>query len=113
MVFAVVATAASQSPEIPIGDTRLTVHTLLREDIFAGFLDNNMERVARAEQNLELLLQQRPAERANLLAWRGGIEMQHAVRAHEGGKPEEFKKHFQTAKESFAEAAKLAKPADG
>jgi hypothetical protein len=112
-VFAVVTTAAAQSPEIPLGDTRLTVHTLLREDIFAGFLDNDMERVAVAEQNLEVLLKQRPGDRANLLAWRGSIEVVHAVRAHEAGKPEEFNKHFLNAKEAFAAAAKISTPSDG
>ena len=93
---------------IPLADTRLTVHTLLREDIFAGFLDNDMERVARAEQNIELLLKQRPGERANLLAWRGGIEVQRAVRAHEAGKPDEFTQAFPAVRRTaFAAAAKL------
>ena len=113
VVFAVVTTTAAQTPEIPIGDTRLTVHTLLREDIFAGFIDNNMERVARAEQNLELLLKERPGQRANLLAWRGGIEVQRAVRAQETGKPEEFTRHFENARKAFAEAAKLTSGNDG
>jgi hypothetical protein len=113
VVFAVVTTAAAQSPEIPISDTRLTVHTLLREDIFAGFLDNNTERLARAEQNLELLLKQRPDQRANLLAWKGGIEVQRAVRAQENAKPEEFTRHFDNARAAFAEAAKLSSGNDG
>ena len=73
------STAAAQSPDPLLADTRLTVHTLLREDIFAGFLDNNMDRVAQAEQNIEMLLQQRPDERANLLAWRAGAALQRAV----------------------------------
>jgi hypothetical protein len=113
MVFAVVATAAAQSPEIPISDTRLTVHTLLREDIFAGFLDNNMERVARAEQHLDTLLKERPDQRANLLAWRGGIEVQRAVRAQETGKPEAFTRHFENARKAFAEAAQFSSGNDG
>lgn len=106
LALAVVTTAAAQSPDPPIADTRLTVHTLVREDIFAGFLDNNMERVARAEQNIALLLQQRPAEKANLLAWRGGINVQRAVRAHEAGKADEFAKYFTAARADFAAAAK-------
>ena len=106
LAFAVVTTAAAQSPDPPIGDTRLTVHTLVREDIFAGFLDNNMERVARAEKNIALLLQQRPAEKGNLLAWRGGSNVQRAVRAHEAGKADEFAKYFAAAREDFAAAAK-------
>ena len=85
LALAVMTTAAAQSPEPPIGDTRLTVHTLLREDIFAGFLDNNAERVGRAERNIALLLEQRPADRANLLAWKAGLDLHKAVRAHETG----------------------------
>jgi len=106
LAFALMTTAAAQSPAPPIADTRLTVHTLLREDVFAGFLDNNMERVARAEQNIARLLEQRPAEKGNLLAWRGGIKVQHAVRAHEAGKADEFARHFTAAREDFAAAAK-------
>jgi hypothetical protein len=106
LALALMTTAGAQAPEPPIGETRLTVHTLLREDVFAGFLDNNMERVARAERNIALLLQQRPAEKANLLAWRGGISVQRAVRAHEAGNAGEFAKHFTAAREDFAAAAK-------
>ena len=106
LALALMTTAAAQSTEPPIGETRLTVHTLLREDIFAGFLDNNMERVARAERNIGLLLEQRPAEKANLLAWRAGIHMQRAVRGHEAGKADEFAKHFAAARADFAAAAK-------
>ena len=79
VVFAVVTVAAAQSIEPPISDTRLTVHTLVREDIFAGFLDNDMNRFSRAERNIEALLKERPSEKANLLAWRAGAEMYRAV----------------------------------
>lgn len=113
LVFTVVTAVGAQSPEPPIADTRLTVHTLVREDVFAGFLDTNMERVARAEGNIELLLAQRPGERANLLAWRAGAALQRAVRGHETGKPDEFAKYFQNARNDFAEAAKLSSGRDG
>jgi hypothetical protein len=108
MAFAVVATAAAQSPDPPIADTRLTVHTLLREDIFAGFLENNAERVARAEQNIALLLEQRPTERANLLAWKAGIDLHKAVGAHEAGKAADFTKYFEAARDGFAAATKAS-----
>jgi hypothetical protein len=113
LVFALVTTAAAQSPAPPLAETRLTVHTLLREDIFAGFFDNNMDRVSRAEQNIELLLKQRPDERANLLAWKGGAALQRAVRANETGKPDEFARYFQDARDAFAAAAKLTSGNDG
>jgi hypothetical protein len=107
MVFAIVTVAAAQSTEPPISDTRLTVHTLVREDIFAGWLDNNMDRFSRAERNIETLLKARPGERANLMAWRGGATLYRAVLAHEGGNTADFKRHYQRASDDFAEAAKL------
>ena len=113
LAIAVVTTAAAQAPEIPLTDTRLSVHTLLREDIFAGFLDNNAERMARGEKNLDQLLELRPDQRAPLLAWKAGIAMQRAVRAHETGKPEEFARHFKDARDTFATARQLASGNDG
>jgi hypothetical protein len=113
LAFAVVVTASAQSPEPPIAETRLTVHTLLREDIFAGFFENSSERVARAERNIGLLLEQRPTERGNLLAWKGGIGVVRAVRAHETGNAAEFTKHFNAAREDFAAALKISSGTDG
>ena len=107
MVFAVVTVAAAQSSDPPIADTRLTVHTLVREDIFAGWLDNNMDRFSRAERNIEALLKERPGERANLMAWRAGATLYRGILAHEAGNAAEFKRHYQRASEDFAEAAKL------
>ena len=60
LVFGFVAVAAAQSPEPPLSESRLTVHTLLREDVFAGFMANDMVRFARAERNIEQLLRDRP-----------------------------------------------------
>jgi hypothetical protein len=113
LALALVTTAAAQSTEPPIAETRLTVHTLLREDIFAGFFENNMERVARAEQNIELLLKQRPGEQANLMAWKGGIALQRAVRAHETSKPDDFARYFRQARESFDAAQAASTGKDG
>ena len=113
MVFAIVTVAAAQSTEPPISDTRLTVHTLVREDLFAGFLDNNPDRFSRGERNVEALLKERPSQKANLLAWRGGAELYRAVVAHESGKSDEFARQFQRAREDFAEAAKLSAGNDG
>jgi len=113
LACAMVVTATAQSQDPPIGDTRLTVHTLLREDVFAGFLDNNMERFARADRNLDALLTQRPDQRANLLAWKAGMNLYRAVLAHDAGNAAEFARLFAEAKEGFAEASKLATPSDG
>ncbi len=113
LVFGIIAGASAQSPEPPLFDSRLTVHTLLREDVFAGFMANDMVRVVRAERNIERLLQDRPSQRGNLLAWRGLATLHRAVLAHEAGKADEFQRHFQAARDAFAEAAQLTSGNDG
>lgn len=113
LAFLVVTAAAAQSADALLSETRLSVHTLLREDIFGGFLDNRLERLARAERNIEALLKERPGERANLLAWRAGASVYRAVVAHESGSREEFARYFAQAREDFAGAASLASGNDG
>jgi hypothetical protein len=105
-VMLAVATAAiaAQSPEPPLSDTRLTVHTLLREDVFAGFLSNDMARFERAERNVAALLEQRPSERGNLLAWQGGMRLFRAVRANDAGQPRDSERLYAEAREFFAAA---------
>ena len=104
-VLALVTTAAAaQSPEPPLSDSRLTVHTLLREDVFAGFLANDMTRFERAERNATALLEQRPGERGNLVAWQGGMRLYRAVRAHEAGRNDEFQRLYAETRDLFAEA---------
>ena len=109
----IVATPAAQSPDPLLSDTRLTVHTLLREDIFAGFRNGNMERLAKAEQNIEVLLKERQDQRANLLAWKAGVATFRAVRAHEAGQAAEFERTFAGALSDFTAAAKLETGNDG
>src|SRR5687768_10712733 len=106
LVSVVVTAAAAQSPD-PLLETRLSVHTLVREDIFAGFRNGNIERLAKAEQNLEVLLKERPEQRANLLAWKAGAATYRAVRAHESGQTAEFGRRLAEALDGFAAAAKL------
>ena len=108
-----VTAAAAQSMAPPIEDTRLTIHTLVREDIFAGILTNDMERMARGERNIDLLLEKRPAARAELLAWKGGAAVERAVRALEANRPDEFRRKYQEAQAMLAEARKLGPNVDG
>jgi tetratricopeptide (TPR) repeat protein len=99
--------AQAPTPAPPLADTRLTVHTLLREDIFAGFLQSDLARLARAEKNIELLLASRPGERASLLAWQGGTVLTRAVLANEARQSDQFQRQYARAQELFAEAARL------
>jgi len=105
--------AKAQSQEPPLSDTRLTVHTLVREDLFAGFMANDMVRFARGEKSVEQLLSDRPDQRGNLLAWQGLAKMHRAVLAHESGHNAEFLQHQQAARAAFAEAAKQTAGNDG
>jgi tetratricopeptide (TPR) repeat protein len=106
-VVAVSAATPAQAPEPPIADTRLTVHTLVREDIFAGFLQNDLTRLARAEKNLETLLANRPGERPGILAWQGGTALTRAALANEANQPDQFRQSYRRAQDLFAEAMKL------
>jgi tetratricopeptide (TPR) repeat protein len=99
--------AFGQSPEPPLSDTRLPVSTLVREDIFAGWRTNDMERYVRAEKNIDVLLEQRPRERAELLAWKGGTKLYRALLARDAGKTEEFERYYQETLNLFAEAKQL------
>jgi hypothetical protein len=114
LAFVVVITAApAQTPDTLLADKRLTVHTLLREDVFAGWMSDSMNRLARAEQNIEVLLKERPEQRANLIAWRSGVALYRAAAAHEAGKTAEFNQYFQKARDGFAEAAAFSDGNDG
>jgi tetratricopeptide (TPR) repeat protein len=104
---AISAAVPAQAPEPPLADTRLTVHTLLREDVFAGFLQNDLTRLARAEKNAELLLTSRPGDRAPILAWQGSIALTRAALANEAGQPDQFRQHYRRSQDLFTEAMKL------
>jgi hypothetical protein len=106
LVVALVTIAAAQPPQSPLSDKRLTIHTLLREDIFAGFMMDDMTRFERGEKNIDKLLEMRPDQKGNLLAWKGGATLYRAVKAHENNQPAEFKKLYQQSLDLFAEAAK-------
>ncbi|HEX5735573.1 MAG TPA: hypothetical protein VF131_22290 [Blastocatellia bacterium] len=96
--------AMAQSPEPPVSDSRLSVHTLLREDIFAGFLTDDMTRFARGEKNIDLLMEKRPGAKADLLAWKASAVYYRAVIAHENKRDDEFKKYYNQAQDLFAQA---------
>ena len=106
-VAAISSAIPAQAPEPPLADTRLTVHTLVREDIFAGFLQNDLTRLARAEKNLEQLLASRPADRASILAWQGSVALTRAALANEAKQPDQFRQQYRRAQDLFAEAMKL------
>jgi tetratricopeptide (TPR) repeat protein len=106
-VAGVVMAVQVQSQGPPLSDPRLSVNTLVREDIFAGFMDDDMERFSRGEGSIQLLLEQRPEERPVLLAWKGGATLYRAVRALEGNRSDEFREEYRRALDLFSEAKRL------
>ncbi len=104
LVIVLVTMAAAQSPEPPLSDSRLTVHTLVREDIFAGFLADDMDRFTRGEKNIQLLLEKRPTAKSELLAWKGGAALYRAVRAYENKRGDEFQDNYRLALDLFSQA---------
>ena len=113
LLSAVVAVSAMQSSDPPLSEMKLTVHTLVREDIFAGFMAGDMNRFARGERSIESLLQSRPDQKANLLAWKGAAQLYRAVLAHEAKKTDETKQLMTASMNNFAEARKLSDGNDG
>jgi len=107
LVAAVGAAAAVQPPEPPLTDQRISVHTLVREDVFAGLREGDMERLARGEKRIALLLEQRPVETSALLAWKATALLYRAVRAHEAGRTEEFTQKYAEAIELLSRAKRL------
>jgi hypothetical protein len=105
--------AAAQSHQAPLSDSRLTVHTLLREDIFAGFLADDMARFEQGEKNIQLLMEKRPDQKGNLLSWKGGALLYRAVRANENKRSDEFERYYRQALDAFAQAKAQTSGNDG
>ena len=93
-------------------DPRLTVHTIVREDIFAGYMVKDMVRLARGEAMLEQLDKERPEQRQHVRAWQGGAATFRAVLAYERGDRAEGGRLYSAGQSRFDEALKLG-PNDG
>jgi hypothetical protein len=106
-VGAICLTAIAQSPELPLSDTRLSVNTLVREDIFAGVLDGDMDRLERGEKSIEILLEKRPADKPVLLVWKAGAVLYRGVRALEANRTGEFEEKYRQATDLLGQAKKL------
>jgi len=107
LIAAACLTAGAQPPGPPLADARLSVHTLVREDVFAGVLDGDLDRLSQGERSIEVLLERRPADRAALLAWKAGATLYRAVRAREAGRTQEFREKYAQAIDLLAQAKSL------
>lgn len=106
LALALFTVAAAQSSEPPLSETRLSIHTLVREDIFAGLISDDIERFSRGEKNIQLLLTQRPGDKSDLLAWQGAAVLYRAVRAYEDKRRDEYQRLSRQALDLLAEARK-------
>jgi len=88
----------------PSFDPRISLATIIREDIFAGFLANDLQRFERGEKNLEILLKERPEARASLLAWKGSTFFYRAVRHYEAKRDAEFGMAYRDALLTYDDA---------
>lgn len=84
-------------------DPRLTVHTIVREDIFAGYMVKDMVRLAKGEAMLEQLDKERPDQRQHVRAWQGGAVTFRAVLAYERGERAEGDRLYSIAESRFTE----------
>ncbi|MBM3762476.1 MAG: hypothetical protein FJW36_19800 [Acidobacteria bacterium] len=82
------------APLMAFDDSKLTVHKLVREDIFAGLLAGDMETHDRGMAKLKELRKTRPAELPVIDAWESlGLTL-HAANAWKAGKTVEAKRLF-------------------
>ena len=108
LALMIITPTSAEISDPPLSETRLTISTLVREDIFAGFLENDVQRLTRAEKNIQLLLQQRPEAKASLLGWQASTVLYRAVRAHESSQAAQYSEQYQRALALFEEARRLA-----
>jgi len=78
------AVLPAQTPPPGVGTS-----TWVREDVFAGFMANDMERFARGLKKLDAILERNPRA-LDAVCWKGGAELWLAARAHETGRTAEF-----------------------
>lgn len=73
----------------------LTIDWLVREDIFAGLLDNDRARLEKGLQTLDTFAKAYPEE--NVMAWRYAAEATKAVWAYEAKDMVGFNRHYSAA----------------
>jgi hypothetical protein len=107
LALALAVGAGAEESRRPEFDPRLNVHTLVREDIFAGFLADDMESFSRGEKTLERLLVERPEAKPAILTWQAGAALKRALIAQKQDRPSEFQELYRHALDLFTEALRL------
>ncbi len=105
--FILVVPVTAQQPARSTFDPRIGSSVIVREDIFAGYLAHDRQRQLRGEKNVEILLVERPKDRARLTAWKAWILLNRAVDAFESKRKNQFDRDYQRSLDLFSEAANL------
>lgn len=103
LFLALLLTASALSAQAPPNGLRIS--TWVREDIFAGFMGNDMERFATGMKKLDDALARNPRA-ADAICWKGGGELWLAARAHEAGRTAEFETLYAKALATLEEGRK-------
>ncbi len=102
--FALLITLFAFAGEPPL-EPKIPHATLVREDLFAGILANDMQRFERGVKTVDRLLAERPKDKPSLLAWKGLTNILRAVKASEKGDDIEFQMKYRDALLNFADAS--------
>ena len=100
LLLAVVTLSAQPNPN------RLTVDWLVREDIFAGLLDNDRARMQKGLETLDVVGKALPE--GGVLAWRYAAEVVKAVWAYEAKDMVGFNRHYAVALTYLNQCRKLS-----
>jgi hypothetical protein len=95
-IFAAVVSCAESRP------AGISVHTWVREEIFAGYMAGDMTRFEKGMDKVRGILEAEP-DNAVALAWNGGGHVLRAVKAREAADMAGYRSLFRTAQAQFCE----------
>ena len=82
----------------------ISVNTWVREDLFAGYMVNDLARFEKGMSKLDEIMLNRSSENRSARAWRASGILYLGVRALEGGNVEEFARRVDEAEGGFNRA---------
>ncbi len=88
---------------------RISLHWLVREDVFAGLLANDRARLEKGAKTLDAVASFYAEE--DVLAWKFSMELMRAVWAREDGNAEDFRRHYAVSMTYIDRCRTLAKGA--
>lgn len=111
VLLTVLALLAIQAAEDVVKPDKLSIHTWVREDVFAGWMANDNVAFERGERKLERYLQERPSD-PNGLAWQSLAATYRARRARDRGELDVVSKELMAAMEFGKKALAKASSQD-